>query len=247
MMDRNAIAALAKGMAPVVRELINDAVTPLAARLAALEARPVEKGDTGPPGERGSDGLQGERGLPGPEGPIGPEGDPGEPGPQGPVGPIGREGPTGPKGDCGDCGPQGGHGPPGDKGERGEPGRDGRDAADLALLRNYIVEQVGAEIASIFEKASFTSPDCGRTLTAALGGVSHEIKTGIPLDAGVWTERAYVAGDTVSHGGALFIAQVATMAKPGKSDDWRLAVKRGNDGKDYRPEDKRALEPVRFK
>jgi hypothetical protein len=45
----------------------------------------------------------------------------------------------------------------------------------------------------------------------------------------------------------LFIAQVATTAKPGKSDDWRLAVKRGADGRDWRPEDKRALEPVRLK
>jgi hypothetical protein len=45
----------------------------------------------------------------------------------------------------------------------------------------------------------------------------------------------------------MFIAQVATTAKPGKSDDWRLAVKRGADGRDYRPEDKRVSEPVRFK
>ena len=67
----------------------------------------------------------------------------------------------------------------------------------------------------------------------------HEIKTAIPLDAGVWTERAYAAGDSVSHGGSLFIAQVDTSAKPGKSDDWRLAVKRGADGRDWRPDDKR--------
>jgi hypothetical protein len=136
----------------------------------------------------------------------------------------------------------------GDKGEKGEPGRDGRDAADLALLRSYIVEQVTSEIAGIFKAASFTSPDGGRTLTAAFGGISHEIKTRLPLDAGVWTERAYVAGDTVSHGGSMFIAQANTIEKPGKSDDWRLAVKRGADGRDWRPEqDKRALEPVRFK
>jgi hypothetical protein len=57
-----------------------------------------------------------------------------------------------------------------------------------------------------------------------------------------------VAGDAVSHGGSLFIAQGDTNAKPGKSDDWRLAVKRGADGRDWRPEpDKRTTEPVRFK
>jgi hypothetical protein len=67
------------------------------------------------------------------------------------------------------------------------------------------------------------------------------------LDVGVWTERSYAAGDAVSHGGSLFIAQQDTGEKPGKSDHWRLAVKRGADGRDYRPEDRRALEPVRFK
>jgi hypothetical protein len=56
-----------------------------------------------------------------------------------------------------------------------------------------------------------------------------------------------LAGDSVSHGGSSFIAQVNTSAKPGKSDDWRLAVKRGNDGRDYRPDNKPPTEPVRLK
>jgi len=76
----------------------------------------------------------------------------------------------------------------------------------------------------------------------------HEVKTAVVIDAGVWKEdAAYVAGDAVSHGGSLFIAQTETAARPGKSDDWRLAVKRGNDGRDFRPNDKPPLEPVRFK
>jgi hypothetical protein len=225
----------------------------LTARLAVLEARPVEKGEPGPAGDGGAEGPQGQQGLPGPQGLAGPEGPPGppgspgaagEPGPQGLLGAPGERGQQGP---AGESGPSGAQGQPGDTGEKGDAGRDGRDAADLTLLRSYIVEQVAAEIADVFAKASFTSADGGRTLNAALGGKDHEIKTGIPLDAGVWTEREYAAGDTVSHGGSLFIAQVATTAKPGKSDDWRLAVKRGADGRDWRPEDKRALEPVRLK
>ena len=68
------------------------------------------------------------------------------------------------------------------------------------------------------------------------------------LDAGVWKEGAtYAAGDGVTLGGSFFIAQAETTAKPGKSDEWRLAVKRGTDGRDWRPDEKRALEPVRFK
>ena len=192
------------------------------ARLTELETRRIEKGDAG------EKGPQGERG---------PAGEPGPPGP---------EGSKGTSGDRGEVGPQGAQGPPGNDG-KGEPGRDGRDAADLNVLRSYILEHISAEISVACDCAAFTSTDGGRTLTITFGGKSHEIKTAIPLDAGVWVERTYVAGDAVSHGGSLFIAQTETAARPGKSDDWRLAVKRGNDGRDYRSEEKRQPDLVRFK
>lgn len=149
------------------------------------------------------------------------------------------------KGDRGEPGPAGDRGPPGDK---GEPGRDGRDAADLALLQNHIDGQIATGISGIVKTFSVVSPDNGRTLHAKLGDTMHEIKTAIPLDAGVWTQREYAVGDSVSHGGSLFIAQTTTTAKPGQSDDWRLAVKRGNDGRDHRGDDTRPPDkPVRFK
>jgi hypothetical protein len=189
-MERSQIAALAKGLVPFVREVVAEAMAPLVARIAALEARPIEKGDAGPAG------------------PVGDRGSPGE---------------------------------------KGEQGRDGRDAADLMLIYSHITEQVTEVVTGALKTISVTSPDSGRTMRWGLGGNVHEIKTGIPLDAGVWTERTYAAGDSVSHGGSSWIAQKETSAKPGKSDDWRLAVKRGADGRDYRPDDKRTLEPVRFK
>jgi Collagen triple helix repeat (20 copies) len=208
-----------------VKKYIDAELGTLTARLAELEARPVEKGDPGekgPQGERGADGLQG---PPGPEGPIGARGD------------LGLQGPQGPQGSCGDKG---------ETGERGEPGRDGRDAADVGLLRDYIVEQVAAELSEIFKAASLTSPDFGRTLSATLGGKTHEIKTAIPIHVGLWKENtAYFDG--VTHGGQFFIAQGDTTAKPLASTQWQLVVQRGRDGRDYRPEDKRAPEPVRFK
>ena len=206
-----------------VKSYIDAELGVFAARLAVLEARPTEKGDPGEKGlqgEQGAEGRRGDAGPPGPEGKDGCQGERGSPGAQGVAG---------------------------DKGEKGDPGRDGRDAADLALLRSYIVEQITKEITSIFEQAAVTSADFGRTLSATFGGKNHAITTAIPLDAGVWTERTYAAGDAVSHGGSLFIAQIETTARPGKSDEWRLAVKRGNDGRDYRPEEKRQLEPVRMK
>jgi hypothetical protein len=144
----------------------------------------------------------------------------------------------------GEPGVEGKPGPAGEKGEPGAKGEPGRNASDLNYLQNYAAEQV----ARALKAATMTTPDGGRTLRWAIGDAMHEIKTAIVLDAGVWKESVtYAAGDGVTLGGSFFIAQTATTAKPGKSDDWRLAVKRGSDGRDARPEEKRTPEPVRFK
>jgi len=144
----------------------------------------------------------------------------------------------------GPAGARGPAGPTGDRGERGQKGETGRNAADLALLQQYIDDRVERTI----KAASITSSDGGRTLRWAIGDTVHEIKTAVVIDAGVWKDgSAYAAGDAVSHGGSLFIAQGPTSEKPGKSDQWRLAVKRGNDGRDARTEEKRQPEPVRFR
>jgi len=150
-------------------------------------------------------------------------------------------GPKGEPGPEGKCGPAGERGEKGDAGAKGEPGR---NASDLNYLQNYAGEQV----ARALKTATMTTPDGGRTLRFAIGDAVHEIKTALVLDAGVWKEgQAYVPGDAVTMGGSLFIAQAATTAKPGKSDEWRLAVKRGTDGRDARGDDKRSLELVRLK
>ena len=169
------------------------------------------------------------------------------PGPPGAVGPEGKPGPQGEKGERGETGEQGPAGPSGfsgKDGERGEKGEPGRNAADLDYLQHMIEQRVERTIKS----ASFTSPDGGRTLCWAIGDMVHEIKTALVLDAGVWKEgTSYAAGDGVTLGGSFFIAQRDTTTKPGKSDDWRLAVKRGTDGRDARQDEKRASEPVRFR
>lgn len=53
----------------------------------------------------------------------------------------------------------------------------------------------------------------------------------VVLDRGVWREGEFKAGDGVSWAGSFWIAQRSTDAKPGSGEDWRLAVKRGQDGK----------------
>ena len=49
---------------------------------------------------------------------------------------------------------------------------------------------------------------------------------------GIWDSSVtdYAEGDYVTHAGGLWHANQATRAKPGTSDDWQLAVKRGRGG-----------------
>ena len=54
----------------------------------------------------------------------------------------------------------------------------------------------------------------------------------VVLDAGVWEEKEYEAGDGTSHSGCFWIAQEKTTEKPGTGKAWRMAVKKGRDGKD---------------
>jgi integrin beta 3 len=208
------------------------------AEVRALARMPGPPGDTGPEGKHGAKGEPGEKGE---------RGEPGNPGAIGPPGIDGKPGERGEKGERGEPGKQGDIGLPGvdgKPGERGQKGEPGRNAADLTYLQDYAAEQVGRA----FKTATVTTPDGGRTLRWAIGNTVHEIKTAIVLDAGVWKEgTSYAAGDGVTLGGSFFIAQTGTSAKPGKSDEWRLAVKRGNDGRDLRPDEKRALEPLRLK
>jgi Collagen triple helix repeat (20 copies) len=173
---------------------------------------------------------------------------PGPPGEPGPEGKRGLRGEIGEKGERGEQGKQGMMGPAGidgKDGERGAKGDAGRNAADLMLLQEYIDQRLERMI----EATTVTTPDGGRTLLWSLGGRKvREVKTALVLDAGVWKEGSiYSAGDGVTLGGSFFIAQNNTSAKPGKSDDWRLAVKRGTDGRDARIDEKHVSDPVRFK
>jgi hypothetical protein len=61
-MEREVIAALAKGLVPFVQQAVTEAVAPFAVRMAELEARPTEKGDAGPPGQQGPPGPPGDSG-----------------------------------------------------------------------------------------------------------------------------------------------------------------------------------------
>lgn len=63
--------------------------------------------------------------------------------------------------------------------------------------------------------------------------VERSFSLPVMLDRGVFTDgKGYVAGDVVSYGGSMWIAQKETDERPGTGDGWRLSVKKGRNGKD---------------
>lgn len=108
----------------------------------------------------------------------------------------------------------------GKDGEKGVPGQDGRDGLGF--------DDLGVEF------------DGEKTITLKMqrGDVVKEANIVLPIniDRGIFKEgQSYAAGDSVTWGGSYWIAQRDTGAKPDSADSgWRLAVKKGRDGKDGR-------------
>jgi hypothetical protein len=48
---------------------------------------------------------------------------------------------------------------------------------------------------------------------------------------GVWDQGEFKQHNMVTHGGSLWIALCDTVGKPGETDDWQLAVKRGRNAR----------------
>lgn len=95
--------------------------------------------------------------------------------------------------------------------------KDGKDGKDALPIEDIEIKQDG------------------RHVTIKLGDVERTIKLDTVIDQGVWTEKEYEKGDAVSYGGSLWIAQVDDPKDaPGISKAWRLAVKKGRDGRDLR-------------
>jgi hypothetical protein len=184
----------------------------------------------------------------------------------GPPGQTGESGPAGEKGERGEMGEKGDRGEVGPEGGRGEPGERGREGAGIAAAA---ITREGELMLTLSDGAVLTPGrvdgrdglsiedlsveyDGERTMTLVFsrGDKRKEIPVTFPamIYRGIYEPgRDYARGDTVTQGGSLFIAQAVTSAKPGTSDEWRLAVKRGADGRDSRVVEKPATEPVRFK
>lgn len=221
-MNHRDLAALMAGLAPVirdyvadwakgVREHVDDLFRGFGDRLAALESRAVQRGEKG---DKGDDGAPGRDGIDGKDGAPGLDGKDGAPGPQG------EKGLDGLPGKEGQSGRDGRDGLPGVQGEKGLDGKDGRDGIDGFGFD---------DLTAVF--------DGERTVTLRFvqGERVKEFPITFPivLDRGVWREgNKYAKGDGVTFGGSFFIAKDDTAAKPETDASWRLAVKRGRDGKD---------------
>lgn len=239
--------ALAEATAAIVREHVDKAVAPLVAenaglrdRIKALEDREPQQGQPGRDGADGRDGKDadpeairalvaeavsalplpkdGEKGADGRDGADGKDGADGADGKDG-AGIadllIDREGNLVASFTDGRMKNLGAV-----SGKDGADGAAGRDGIDGFGFEDLSVEQTG-------ERAF--------TLRFSKGERTKEFELAMPvvIDRGVWREgKAYEAGDAVTWGGSLWIAQKGTEAKPDGGDGWRLAVKRGRDGKD---------------
>jgi hypothetical protein len=212
-------------------------------------------GALGRDGKDGADGMHGKDGAPGAAGQDGAPGRDGENGQKGDAGQDGIDGNDGKDGAPGRDGNDGTDGKDcdyaivakmvGDAIERAmpdiiakavallpipAPGRDGRDG---------VKGDPGRDGDDGFSPDDLTveSIDGGRTIEFTLRAgdrtITRSMSLAVPLDRGVFKAGEYSQGDGVTHSGSFWIAQRDTKADelPGRSDAWRLAVKRGQDAK----------------
>lgn len=189
-----------------------------------MEANPPAAGRDGEPGAKGEAGPQG--GI----GPTGPQGERGAPGTVGEKGADGRDGVglagavidrggdlvvTLTNGEHKNLGPVlGKDGRDGDPGMKGTDGRDGADGLG-------------------FDDLDLVEREKGLMLRFARGDAVKEYPLPVVIDQGVWREGSYAKGSGTSWAGSFWIAQRDTSDKPDTPESgWRLAVKRGRDGKD---------------
>lgn len=105
----------------------------------------------------------------------------------------------------------------------GAPGRDGKDGENGQTFTLDDFDIVPLDDPRDF-KFCFTS-----------GEVMHSFELSLPgfVDKGVWREGDYRKGDAVSWGGQQWLAERDSPGKPDTENcGWRLAVKKGRDGRD---------------
>lgn len=119
--------------------------------------------------------------------------------------------------------------------------RQARDTFDKAADRMPIPKngENGRDAVSL-EGFDIELCEDGRTITVKMQAgdtvIEKSLKIASVIDRGVFSaEGSYEKGDGTTYGGCYWIAQKdAPEGVPGGSADWRMAVKKGRDGKDLR-------------
>lgn len=144
----------------------------------------------------------------------------GEKGDKGDTGPSGQQGEAGRDGRDGLPGVPGVQGEKGVDGINGRDGIDGKDGVDGLGFDDLTVEHDGERRFTIkFQRGDRIK--------------SFEFEIPTVIDRGFWKDGIQAKqGDGMTCGGSYWIAKQDTTEKPGTSDHWRLAVKKGRDGSD---------------
>lgn len=254
-MNHSDIAALMKGVAPVIRDLVAAAIKPLVeenaelkrqvAELGAVDhgemiraavgeavaALPVPKdGKDGADGAPGRDGADGKDGAPGEKGE---RGDPGEPGKDGLNGADGKDGAPGENGEPGADGKDGIDGAPGKDGERGADGAPGK----VALVKGWsegvsyeadIVTHKGGTYQALKDTAQEPGGEDWACLAAPGrdGKDADEIEVRGTFDA----SSVYRRLNIVALNGAAFIARKDEPG-PCPGEGWQMISMQGKSGR----------------
>lgn len=242
-MTEHDILVLGQRLGTATRGVINAALSDLRKAIDDRLAL-VKDGTDGLPGATGEAGARGE---PGPQGERGEKGDPGD------------KGDPGERGADGQPGADGRHGRDGIDG-KSVTVDDIRGAIEVEIARALLdlerrsadviqraIDRIPAPVAGKdgekgadgkdgvgFDDLEAVYDEFGRmSLRAVRGDVVKEWRIPGIVDRGVWRDgNDYLKGDGSTYGGSFWIAQKDTTLKPGADNsDWRLAVKRGQDGK----------------
>jgi integrin beta 3 len=110
-------------------------------------------------------------------------------------------------------------------------GKDGTDGAAGTPGRDGLQGKDGVDGMTL-DDAELAQDEAGWHLRLSAGGRTKRFQLQMPHDAGPWTAGSrYPVGAGVSWDGGYWIAKELTSDQPGSSDAWRLAVRRGKQGK----------------
>lgn len=216
----------------IVKDFVDKRFLDFKAQLSAIEAKFAEL----PPPVNGKDGAPGEKGETGLSGEPGPQGEKGEPG-------------------------QSIVGEKGEPGVNGRDGEDGKDALEVDVMRSideskrYRRGTWAAHNGGLWVTRKTSEGLDGwecvidgiadiqieqkddRTFSVVVGKSSGELVTkSFSLPVMIYKDlfkegNIYKTGDVVTWAGHMWVCKKETDAKPQEGDVWRIAVKRGQDGK----------------